>query len=76
MDTEERWSKYYKYIVSQRNSDCFTKTMVRIPDGGTNSFEIVAGVLRRDILLAYLFIIGLVYELRKSIDVIKENCFK
>ena len=42
----------------------------------TEYFDIVAGVLQRDTLALYLFIIGLDYVLRISIDKIKENGFE
>ena len=45
-------------------------------DGDTDYFDIVAGVLQRDTLAPYLFIICLDYMLRTSIDKIKENSFK
>ena len=53
-----------------------TKVKVRSPDGDTDYFNIVAGVLPRDTLAPYLLIICLDYELRTSIDKIKENGFK
>ena len=53
-----------------------TKVKVRSPDGDTDYFDIVAGVLQGDILAPYLFIICLDYVLRTSIDKIKENGFK
>ena len=49
---------------------------VRSPDRDTDYFDIVAGVLQGDTLAPYLFIICLDYELRKSIDKIKENGFE
>ena len=49
---------------------------VRSPDGDTDYFDIVAGVLQGDTLAQYLFIICLDYVLRKSFDKIKENSFK
>ena len=49
---------------------------VRSPDGDTEYFDIVAGVLQGDTLAPYLFIICLDYVLRTSIDKIKENSFK
>ena len=52
-----------------------TKVKVRSPDGGTDYFDI-AGVIQRDTLALYLFIICLDYVLRTSIDKIKENGFK
>ena len=52
------------------------KVKVHSPDGGTDYFDIVAGVLQRDPLAPYLFIICLDYVLRTSIDKIKENGFE
>ena len=43
------------------------------PDGDTEYFDIVAGVLQGDTLAPYLFIICLDYVLRTSIDKIREN---
>ena len=45
-----------------------TKVKVRSPDGDTEYFDIVAGVLQGDTLVPCLFIICLVYVLRTSID--------
>ena len=45
-----------------------TKWKVRSPDGDTEYFDIVAGVLQGDTLAPYLFIICLDYVLRTSID--------
>ena len=53
-----------------------TKVKVRSPDGDTEYFDIVAGVLQGDTLAAYLFIICLDYVLRTSIDKIRENGFE
>ena len=53
-----------------------TKVKVWSPDGSTDYFDIVAGVLQGDTLVLYLFIICLDYVLRTSIDKIKENGFK
>ena len=53
-----------------------TKVKVRSPDGNTEYFDIVAGVLQGDTLAPYLFIICLDYVLRTSIDKIKENGFE
>ena len=50
-----------------------TKVKVRSPDGDTDYFDIVAGVLQGDTLVSYLFIICLDYMLRKSFNKIKEN---
>ena len=53
-----------------------TKVKVRLPDGDTEYFDIVAGVQQGDTLAPYLFIIRLVYVLRTSIDKIRENGFE
>ena len=53
-----------------------TKVKVRSPDGDTEYFDIVAGVLQGDTLAPYLFIICLDYVLNTSIDKIKENGFE
>ena len=53
-----------------------TKVKVRSPDGDTDYFEIVAGVLQGDTLAPYLFIICRDKVLRTSIDKIKENGFE
>ena len=52
-----------------------TKVKVRSPDGDTDYFDIVAGVLQGDTLAPYLWIICLDYVLATSIDKIKENDF-
>ena len=52
-----------------------TKVKVRSPDGDTDYFDIVAGVLQGDTLAPYLFIICLDDELGTSIDNIRENGF-
>ena len=52
------------------------KVKVRSPDGDTDYFDIVAGVLQGHTLAPYLFIICLDYVLRTSIDKIKENGFE
>ena len=49
------------------------EAMVHSPDGDTDFFDIVAGVLQGDILAQYLFIICQDYILRALIDLIKEN---
>ena len=46
------------------------------PDGDTEYFDIVAGVLQGNTLVPYLFIICLDYVLRTLIDKIKENGFE
>ena len=53
-----------------------TKVKVCSPDGDTEYFDIVAGVLQGNTLAPYLFIICLDYVLRTSIDKIKENSFE
>ena len=53
-----------------------TKVKGRSPDGDTEYFDIVAGVLQGDMLAPYLFIICLDYVLRTSIDKIRENGFE
>ena len=53
-----------------------TKVKVRSPDGDTDYFDIVAGVLQGDMLAPYLFIICLDYVLRTSIDNIREKGFE
>ena len=53
-----------------------TKVKVRSPDGVTEYFDIVAGLLQGDTLAPYLFIICLDYVLRTSIDKIWENGFE
>ena len=53
-----------------------TKVKVYSPDGDTDYFDIVIGVLLGDTLDSYLFIICLDYVLRTSIDLMKENGFK
>ena len=52
------------------------KIKVRSPDGYTEYFDIVAGVLPGDTLTPYLFIICLHNVLRTSIDKMKDNSFK
>ena len=49
--------------------------IVHSPDGDTDFFDIVTGILQVDILAPYMFIICLVYIIRTSIDLIKENGF-
>ena len=49
---------------------------VRSPDGDTEYYDILAGVLSGDTLASYLFIICQDYVLRTSIDKIKENGFE
>ena len=53
-----------------------TKVKVHSPDGETEYFDIVAGVLQGDTQASYLFIICLDYVLRTSINKIRENDFE
>ena len=53
-----------------------TKVNVRSPDGDTDYFVIVAGVLQGDTLAPYLFTICQGYVLRTSIDLMKESSFE
>ena len=53
-----------------------TKVKVHSPDGDTDYFDIVVGVLQGDTLAPYLFIICLDYMLRTSINKMKDNSFK
>ena len=53
-----------------------TKVKVRSPDGDTEYFDIVAGILQGDTLAPYLFIICIDYVLTTSIDKIRENGFE
>ena len=53
-----------------------TKVKVRSPDGDTEYFDIVAGVLQGDTLAPYLFIICLDYVLRTLINKLRENGFE
>ena len=53
-----------------------TKVKVRSPDGDTEYFDIVVGVLQGDTLAPYLFIICLDYVLITSIDKVRENGFE
>ena len=45
-----------------------TKSKVRSPDGDTDFFNILAGVLQGDTLAPYIFVICLDYVLRTSVD--------
>ena len=53
-----------------------TKVNICSPDGDTEYFDIVAGVLQGDTLAPYLLIICLDYVLRTSINKIRENGFE
>ena len=48
---------------------------VRSPDGDTDNFDIVSGVLQGNTLAPYLFIICLDYVVRTSIYLLKEKGF-
>ena len=52
-----------------------TKVKVLSSDGDTDFFDIVAGMLQRETLAQYLFIICLENVLRTSIDIMKDNVF-
>ena len=52
-----------------------TTAKVQSPDGDTDSFNILAGVLQGDTLAPFIFIICLDYVLRTSIDLSKELGF-
>ena len=52
-----------------------TKSMVRSPDGDTEFFEILAGVLQGDTLAPFLFVICLDYVLCNSVDKYNEYGF-
>ena len=64
--------RIFEIFIVYRN----TKVKVRSPDGDTEYFDIVTGVLQGDMLAPYLFIICLDYVLRTSIDKIRENGFQ
>ena len=51
------------------------KVNIHSPDGDTDFFDIVSGVLQGDTLTPYLFIICVDYILQTSVDLIKENRF-
>ena len=51
------------------------KAMVHSPNGDSDFFEIVTGVLEGDILAPFLFIICLDYRRGTLMDLIKENGF-
>ena len=81
--TEVRWSKFFSPTAYQKRIITAimmlyrnTKVKVLSPDGDTDYFDIVAGVLQGDTLAPYLFIMCLDYILITSMDKIKENGFK
>ena len=53
----------------------YKNTKVHSPDGDTDFFDIVVGVLQGNTLTPYLFIICLNYVLQTLIDLMKENGF-
>ena len=67
------------YSLPQRNHRSYNDALqkhegkVRSPDGDTDFFDIVTGVLHGDILAPYLFIISLDYVLQTSIDLMEKN---
>ena len=66
-----------KALVKSTNINVACRFFARTsPDGDTEYFDIVAGVLQGDTLALYLFIICLDYVLRTSIDKIRENGFE
>ena len=71
-----RWP--YSWCFVGRCLQDFRNTKVEVcsPDGDTEYFDIVAGVLQGDKLAPYFFIICLDYVLRTSIDKIRENGFE
>ncbi|XP_063597238.1 uncharacterized protein LOC134773922 [Penaeus indicus] len=50
-----------------------TQATVLTPDGETEPFDILAGILQGDTLAPFLFIIVIEYIMRISVDTIKEN---
>ena len=53
-----------------------TKAKVCSPNGNTDIFDLITGVLQINTLAPYLFIIYLDYMLQMLIDIINENGFK
>ena len=49
-----------------------TSSSILSSDGETELFSIIAGILQRDILALFLFIIVVDYVLRMSVDTIKK----
>ena len=77
--TEKRWSKYFSPTTSPKKpSQPYENMKVKVcsPDGDTDYFNIVTGVLQGNILGPYLFIICQDCVLRTSIDLMKDNGFK
>ena len=74
--TEERWSKYFQYVVPTPQKKITantmlcknTKAMVPLPNVDSDLFDIVAGILKGDTLASYLLMIYLDSVQRTSID--------
>ena len=73
--SRERWSGI-SVLAARHDDDMYIYIYIYSPDGDTENFDIVTGVLQGDTLAPYLFIICLDYMLRTSIDNIKEKGFK
>ena len=52
-----------------------TKAMVHSPDGDTDFFDIITGILQENTLVPFLFVICWDYVQRMLIDLMKENGF-
>ena len=50
-----------------------TRSSIVTPDGETESFDILSGILQGDTLAPFLFIIVIDYIMRISVDTMKEN---
>ena len=50
-----------------------TKSTILTPDGETENFDILTGILQGDTLAPFLFIIVIDYIMRVSVDTMKEN---
>ena len=61
------------YAIKLKQTNKLPCKWLKPPDGDTEYFNILAGVLQGDTLAPYLFIICLDYVLRTSIDKIREN---
>ena len=75
-DEKHKNHLFGSYCACQPLLDYLMLKKVRSPDGDTDYFDIVAGVLQGDTLALHLVIICLDYVLKTSIDKIKENGFK
>ena len=73
---EKIWLAYQETVAAITILYRNTKVKVRSPAGDTEYVDIVAGVLQRNTLALYLFIICRDYVLRTSIDKIRENGFE